>query len=168
MRRTDARSAGIHSPAGVARRFHVSLYKVEPCKAVTACNLLAKDCDRPALADEVVESGPQVPLVRSPLSFACRPKWWALENPVGKLVRYLGRPRMYFQPCDFGDPYTKRTCLWGNFVPPLPLIIGETLAVPPTEGSKMWAKYGGKGMTTKNARSATPKGFAQAFFVANP
>lgn len=102
------------------------------------------------------------------LAWACRPKWWVLENPVGKLARYLGRPRMRFQPCDFGDPYTKRTCLWGNFVPPLPLIIGETRAVPPTEGSKMWAKYGGKSMTTKNARSATPKGFAQAFFKVNP
>lgn len=101
------------------------------------------------------------------LAWSCRPKWWALENPVGKLTRYLGRPRMYFQPCDFGDPYTKRTCLWGNFVPPLPLIIGETRAVLPTEGSKMWARYGGKSMTTKNARSATPEGFAQAFFVAN-
>lgn len=30
------------------------------------------------------------------LTWACRPVWWALENPVGKLVRYLGRPRMYF------------------------------------------------------------------------
>lgn len=42
------------------------------------------------------------------LAWACKPKFWCLENPVGKLVRYLGKPRMYFQPCDFGDPYTKK------------------------------------------------------------
>ncbi|MDR2893016.1 MAG: hypothetical protein LBV80_08030 [Deltaproteobacteria bacterium] len=52
------------------------------------------------------------------LVVACKPKWWALENPIGKLVRYLGKPQMYFNPCDFGDPYTKKTCLWGSFTPP--------------------------------------------------
>ncbi len=93
--------------------------------------------------------------------------WWALENPVGKLVRYLGKPLMRFNPCDYGDPYTKRTCLWGQFTPPLPLILGKILSVSPTEGSKMRAQYGGRSQATKNARSATPLGFARAFFDAN-
>jgi hypothetical protein len=44
VRRADARSAQICRPDGVARRFKVSLYKVEPHEAVRACNLLAKDC----------------------------------------------------------------------------------------------------------------------------
>ena len=43
-----------------------------------------------------------------------RPVWWALENPVGRLRRWLGPPAWTFQPCHFGDPYTKRTCLWGT------------------------------------------------------
>jgi hypothetical protein len=43
MRRADARSAQISRPEGVARCFHVSVYKVEPAEAVLACNLLAKD-----------------------------------------------------------------------------------------------------------------------------
>ena len=72
MRRADARSAEIDRPAGVARCFQVSLYKVEPTKAVFACNLLTKDDWRAALADEVVESWPQVPLIIKPCSFACR------------------------------------------------------------------------------------------------
>src|SRR5689334_18789953 len=38
----------------------------------------------------------------------CRPQWWALENPVGRLRRWLGPPRLAFDPCDYGDPYTKR------------------------------------------------------------
>lgn len=91
-----------------------------------------------------------------------QPSWWALENPVGRLVHYLGEPRLIFNPCDYGDPYTKATCLWGRFTPP-------TLnRVEPTEGSKMWAQYGGKSEATKEARSVTPPGFARAFFEANP
>jgi hypothetical protein len=39
--------------------------------SVFACNLLAKDCDRAALADEMEERWPKVPLVSKPFSFAC-------------------------------------------------------------------------------------------------
>jgi hypothetical protein len=42
-----------------------------------------------------------------------QPVWWALENPVGRLTQWLGPPQMYFDPCDYGDPYTKRTALCG-------------------------------------------------------
>ncbi len=43
------------------------------------------------------------------------PKFWCLENPIGRLVNYLGKPKMYFHPYEYGDPYTKKTCLWGQF-----------------------------------------------------
>jgi len=43
-----------------------------------------------------------------------QPKWWALENPVGRLSWYLGPPQMAFDPADYGDPYTKRTLLSGD------------------------------------------------------
>lgn len=98
----------------------------------------------------------------------CKPRWWALENPIGRLSRFYGPPAFSFDPADFGDPYTKRTLLWGNFTPPLPLFVGEHMAVEATEGSKMWAKYGGSSERTKTLRSTTPAGFAQAFFKANP
>lgn len=91
----------------------------------------------------------------------CRPVFWALENPVGRIRRWLGRPVFIFNPCDFGDPYTKRTLLWGRFSEP------EKNPVEPTEGSKMWRCYGGKSDRTKMLRSITPPGFAQAFFRAN-
>ena len=100
--------------------------------------------------------------------FACNPVWWALENPIGKLVRYLGKPKMYFQPCDYGDPYTKRTALWGKFTPPLPLFLGQDRSVAPTLGNSPIMKLGGKSVKTKNARSQTPAGFARAFFDVNP
>ena len=92
-----------------------------------------------------------------------RPRWWALENPVGKLRRWLGPPRMMFQPSDYGDTYTKKTLLWGDFKPPY-----KVNRVEPTEGSKMNLRYGGKSNRTKSLRSITPAGFAQAFFEANP
>lgn len=93
--------------------------------------------------------------------FACRPTFWALENPVGRLIHYIGKPAMYFNPCDFGDTYTKKTCLWGKFNGP------KITPVAPTEGSKLWRKYGGRSEHTKMMRSITPPGFAKAFFEAN-
>jgi len=68
---------------------------------------------------------------------------------------------------DYGDPYTKKTGLWGRFTPPLPLFIGGDWRVEPVEGSKM-LRYGGNSERTKEQRSETPEGFAQAFFMANP
>jgi hypothetical protein len=87
----------------------------------------------------------------------CRPAWWALENPIGKLPRWYGPPQFIFDPCDYGDPYTKKTCLWGDFIRP------EYNWVKPTEGSKMHTK-----VRNKAARAVTPGGFARAFFEANP
>jgi hypothetical protein len=33
---------------------------------------------------------------------------WALENPVGRLANLWRKPDVYFDPCDYGDPYTKK------------------------------------------------------------
>jgi len=58
VRGADARSAQIRRPKGVTRAFQVSLYKVEPRKAVFARNLLAKDDCRAALLNEPMEVRP--------------------------------------------------------------------------------------------------------------
>jgi hypothetical protein len=91
---------------------------------------------------------------------ATRPKWWVLENPAGKLKRYLGPPPMTYQPNQYGDPYTKLTCLWGEFNTPV------RTPVPATEGSKMHRL--GPSPDRAALRSVTPMGFARAFFEANP
>lgn len=48
-------------------------------------------------------------------------EFWALENPVGRIaqrVPELAKFRMLlFHPCDYGDPYTKKTVLFGEFRP---------------------------------------------------
>jgi N12 class adenine-specific DNA methylase len=93
-----------------------------------------------------------------------KPAIWALENPVGRIQKLGGLPhwRMSFDPNDVGDPYTKKTLLWGRFNGDLPIA-----PVEPTEGSKIHTQYGGKSLKTKNARSVTPRGFSYAFFMAN-
>lgn len=104
---------------------------------------------------------------------AVAPMWWALENPVGRLRRLrpnLGDPRLTFHPCDYGDPWTKRTQLWGQFnLPkqqPVEPIVYETSTGK--RGPWFWAKLGGRSPRTKELRSTTPAGFARAFFEANP
>ena len=90
------------------------------------------------------------------------PQWWVLENPVGRLKHWIGPAKMYFNPCDYGDPYTKKTGLWGHFSPPTMHKVEATLGNSPITG------LGGKSERTKELRSITPPGFAQAFFEANP
>ena len=86
-------------------------------------------------------------------------KFWSLENPVGKMRQMMGNPTYVFDPCDHGDPYTKKTLLWGRFNIP------EKNYVDPTEGSKMHLIP--PGPKQKELRSTTPPGFATAFFLAN-
>lgn len=90
-------------------------------------------------------------------------KFWALENPVGRLQKLrpaLGKP-WYFNPCDYGDPYTKKTGIWGNFNKDL---VKNPIATDPNS----WImKLGGKSERTKELRSMTPLGFSKAFFEAN-
>lgn len=85
----------------------------------------------------------------------CRPKWWALENPAGLLGRFLGSPRDTFEPHHFGDAWTKRTCLWGDFAIP-----ARGPFVKPTSSAMR--------RSTAAERAITPPGFARAFFEANP
>jgi hypothetical protein len=90
-----------------------------------------------------------------------KPAFWAIENPVGRirsLVPEIGAP-WFFNPCDFGDPYTKKTAIYGKFNRPK-----ITNPVLPIEGSKMHRMSS----TKKTERSETPMGFAYAFFKANP
>lgn len=86
----------------------------------------------------------------------CRPKWWALENPTGYLSRFLGTPRDVWEPCDFGDPWTKRTAIWGDFrIPTRGPFVNPIASKLDLESSR-------------EERARTPSGFARAFFEANP
>jgi hypothetical protein len=137
-------------------------YEVHGILCAPPCTVFASSGARWKRSDADMVNGLSVVDACLRIVWACKPKWWALENPVGKLVRYLGKPKLYFQPCDYGDPYTKKTCLWGEFNEP------KKTPVVPTLGSRIHTQYGGKSANTKRARSKTPVGFANAFFEANP
>ena len=94
-------------------------------------------------------------------------KWagvpYMIENPVGAFSKHMGKPDAYFQPWQYGDNYTKKTCLWtGNgFVMPPAQVKKEPLDVvnlihgmPPSPDRA-------------DKRSITPMGFANAVFKAN-
>jgi len=88
------------------------------------------------------------------------PFFWVLENPVGRLSTYLGPPKMYFHPWEFGDPWTKKTALWGDFNVP------EKTPVFPSESNKIHRMSPSSNRSM--LRSITPPGFAVSFFKANP
>jgi hypothetical protein len=87
-----------------------------------------------------------------------KPKWWALENPVNKLRRYLGPPAWIFKHWEYGDEAHKPTGLWGDFTPPMKTV-GPRLKASTFKTKKENASPGD---------AVTPPGFARAFFKANP
>ena len=86
---------------------------------------------------------------------------YLIENPVSTISTYWRKPDYTFDPCDYGDPWTKKTCLWvGNgFRMP------DKHRVPPTQGSKIHLMPPSDDRANK--RSETPEGFASAVFQAN-
>jgi hypothetical protein len=111
-----------------------------------------------------------------------------IENPVSVLASWWRKPCHKFHPYQYGgyieaseaehplypdyiaprDAYKKLTCLWtgGGFIMP------DQIAVDPEEYhgngyNTATMKLGGKSMRTKNIRSATPRGFAEAVAVAH-
>jgi len=96
----------------------------------------------------------------------CELDFYAIENPVGRIRQFipeLGDP-WYFQPFWYGDPYSKKTGLYGKFNKPEPTNIVEP--EKHKHGSRT-QRYGGKRERTKELRSITPMGFAYAFYQAN-
>lgn len=88
---------------------------------------------------------------------------WMLENPVSRLSSCWREPDHYFHPWQWGDLWTKKTCLWtgGGFVMPEPIHAIEPAGVT-DKIHKM-----PPGDDRANARSETPMGFATAVFEAN-
>lgn len=101
--------------------------------------------------------------------------WWALENPIGTIASKcpnVGPKRMVFDPFQYAgfapDPekeaYSKRTVLYGSFNIRLPL---NKVRITHEQGSSPIHRAA-PSADRANFRSATPLGFAKAFFIANP
>jgi len=133
--------------------------KIYGILAAPPCTVFAGSGARWKRTDEDMIEGISILDACIRIIFVLKPNgFWVLENPVGKINKWLGNPIFTFNPCDFGDPYTKKTHLWGKFNLP------KKNPVEPTEGSKIQKKLFG---WQKEERSITPTGFAKAFFEAN-
>ena len=96
--------------------------------------------------------------------------FWCLENPMGYLRQFLGKPAFTFDPCDFGDHYTKKTDLWGyfNFPKKKPVQLSEEeIALCKMNNRKLPSIRGVTSSNQAARRAITPPGFAKAFFKAN-
>lgn len=110
-------------------------------------------------------------------SYNCK---WGFENPISVISTKWRKPNFKFHPWEYGgylpendvhplypeniparDAYVKHTCIWcGNgFI--------EPIKKPVPEARDFIMQLGGKSKKTKNIRSATPRGFAQAVFIHN-
>ena len=108
-----------------------------------------------------------------------------IENPVSVLATKWRKPNHMFHPYEYGgyikegeeehplypeyiapnDAYSKKTCLWagGGFAMPAK----DPVPCESYGSSRQHTRLGGKSMKTKNIRSATPRGFAEAVYQAN-
>jgi hypothetical protein len=84
--------------------------------------------------------------------------WWALENPINKLRRYIGPPRLAFYQWQYGDEGHKTTGIWGEFT--------EPFKKPRPRRKPSTYKTSKENASPIDA--VTPAGFAQAFFEVNP
>ena len=102
-------------------------------------------------------------------------KFWALENPMGYLRQFLGKPPLTFDPFEYGAPYTKKTDLWGYYNTPKKTVVKLTdqqmrdCSINNRILPKIPEGYSvPKDMKIQTVRrSITPEGFAQAFFESN-
>lgn len=88
------------------------------------CNCFSKAA---AWQDHWDDSGaPQTPKARDAVALVFHtvglirglsPDYWFLENPVGHLRRFLGRPTGTVTYCQYGTSYMKPTDLWGEHPP---------------------------------------------------
>jgi len=108
------------------------------------------------------------------IAWTSHPIFFALENPMGLLSRWLGKGKYYFDPWFFGDPWTKRTALWGWFNEPRrqyhqikEVILQEQINKCRTHSQKLPSIADFTSGNQADRRAITPAGFAQAFFEVN-
>ena len=108
------------------------------------------------------------------IAITSKPVFFALENPIGLLTKFLGHWKYDYHPWWFGDPYTKRTGLWGWFNEPVrqfnnivDIMTVEQIALCKTNSRKLPSISDITGSKQSVKRAITPAGFAQAFFEVN-
>ena len=97
-------------------------------------------------------------------------KFWVIENPGSGYLRwFLGNPRFEYCQSEYGQSFTKRTALWGQFTPPHRPFM-ETVMKDGVRS--LGGNYGQNRHMAFSAdggqKAICPPLFAKAFFEANP
>lgn len=93
----------------------------------------------------------------------------AIENPIGFLSRWIGKPDQIIQPWQYGHPESKSTCLW---LKRLPMLEPTEIIEPPSyraDGKPLWTNMTPTGQNKLGPspdrwklRSKTYEGIARA------
>ena len=147
----------------IQRRHVVGVLAAPPCEAFSlAANGHGKSHERRfSSALEVVTACLRIVAL-------VRPTWWALENPIGYLHRWLGTPRDVWEPFEFGDPWSKRTGIWGDFRIPERGPFVKAKGAGPLCLECDPSRRREPRCSVAAHRAVTPPGFARAFRKANP
>jgi hypothetical protein len=105
-------------------------------------------------------------------------KFWAMENPVGFLRQFLGKPAYTFQHWQYGEQRSKPTDVWGYFNEPKPTVKEKpadmmykfpngSLNAKDWKHPKCPDEYKHLNLKRADIRAITPPGFAKAFFKVN-
>lgn len=96
--------------------------------------------------------------------------FWMIENPGTALTKwFLGKPAFEYCQSEYGEPFTKKTALWGDFNLPKRPILSLQLPVSSSKAGHKWHKmHGSTKKEQMQKRSSCPIGFAEAFYEANP
>lgn len=97
----------------------------------------------------------------------CKPKWWALENPKGRIrlmVPELGAPSFHFQPYEYEDFHVKLTYVYGNVKkPPMDPATDQIMARAVARTSEYNIHHIGPSRRRDLLRGEIPPNFASAF-----
>lgn len=84
-----------------------------------------------------------------------------IENPVGALSTWFGRPHQIIQPYEFGDDASKKTCLWLKGLPPL--VQTEYIMPRNINGKPRWSNQTDSGQNKLGPSPARAKDRAKTY-----
>lgn len=178
----DDRYITFHAQRDSARDKRVPVHEVHgilaapPCTQFSLANKGTKFSVRPNFAEGMVTVEACERIIRHCMAFGYL-KWWALENPVGHLRKFLGRPQYTFEHWWFDEKcwVSKKTDLWGFFKNPVQQVFTRPahLAAKDDGNSQNWytpicpPEYAHLNLDRAALRAITPAGFAREFYRAN-
>lgn len=84
----------------------------------------------------------------------------AIENPVGILSSAFARPTQKIEPCHFGDPFLKKTCLW---LKNLPTLIRTNRVAPAAHWCSSSHRSGNRKKSALPVRHGDPRNRSRTF-----